>query len=223
MTSLTRHPVLDRVRKLRSGGSRRQHVLHRLSSIEPVRDSNHHHDPTDLVSVLSSLARSLRGGDSLRQAIAGAGNLESTGVIHFLAQRLSSDRSLDQACADFRAIHTARRRRPHSEDEAELVIGVIELAHSMGGDEARLIDSLIHSLIERRHIRHERQAHATTALSSMRMLTWLPVICGLWILTEKNSSRTFVLHTAIGRICLIGGIILNLLGRLWAQRIVLSS
>lgn len=215
--------ILNRVRSLHRGLTLHGHVRHRLRSINPVLGSDDRHDTIDLVSILSSLVRSLRARHSLQQAIIEAGNHQSAGIIRYLAERLSSGRSLDQACAEFRAIDSTYHRRQKSGDVSALVIGVIELAHSMGGDEARLIDSLIHSLIERQHIRQERQAQATTVLSSMRMLTWLPVVCGLWIITESTSSRNFVLHTTVGRICLIAGILLNLLGRFWANRIVTPS
>lgn len=223
MTALLRHQVKNRYRTSFQGVTLRQRIRHRLHASDSRTALNPECDRTDLVSVLSSLSRSLRGGHSLRHAVIEAGNQESAGVIHFLAQRLSAGSALDQACAEFRARRTTRRRRPSTDDENSLVIGVMELAQAMGGDEARLIDSLVHSLIERRHVRHERQTQATTALSSMRLLTWLPIICGLWIVTESDSSRNFIFHTAAGRLCLIAGIVLNLMGRLWAERIVTSS
>ena len=218
---MTRHfwPVHTRV--LRRGVTYRQRVRRRLA----VHDDRH--DPSDLITALSSLTRILRSGQSLRQAIIEVGNHETSGVIHLLALRLSSGQSLDKACGDLLAKpHTARSiRLPGHQQETEgaLVINVIELAYSMGGNEAQLIDSMIHTLIERRHIRLERQTQAATALSSMRMLTYMPVICGLWIVSESESSRTFIFHTAAGYICLGLGITLNVIGRVWSSLIVSSS
>lgn len=100
------------------------------------------------------------------------------------------------------------------------MIRMIGLAHSMGGDEAGLLEATMHSLIERRHERLERSAQAATARASMRLLTWLPLICGLWMAAENPLTRQFLVETAGGRVCLVIGIVLNLLGRLWSRRII---
>jgi Flp pilus assembly protein TadB len=42
-------------------------------------------------------------------------------------------------------------------------------------------------------------------------------------MAESPSSRSFLLHTTFGHICLIVGIFLNAIGRLWAKRIVDSK
>lgn len=227
--ALTQHDMLHRLKKVRQGVTRRQQVRYRLNSASSRDVIKAPSDITDVISALSSISRSLRSGCSLRHAITQAGNRQSAGVIYSLAQQLSTGHALDEACADLRTVRHASgrsrrlRRTPQNlGDETSLVVSVIELAHSMGGDEARLFDSLVHTLIERRHIHNERQTQAATALSSMRMLTWLPVVCGLWIITESPSSRTFILHTTVGQICLVSGIALNLAGRTWARHIVSS-
>ncbi|MFM7870191.1 MAG: hypothetical protein ACKPBG_00730, partial [Actinomycetota bacterium] len=71
-----------------------------------------------------------------------------------------------------------------------------------------------------RQERLERSAQAATVRASMRLLTWLPLICGLWIASENPLTRQFLVETSGGRICLVTGIVLNLLGRLWSRRIV---
>ena len=172
----------------------------------------------DLIAPLSTISRSLRSGSSLRQAISESGSSQSCGVIFLVAQGLSSGRSLDEVCSDLR-MKTAQ----DASGDQILILHVIELAHSMGGNEAQLIDSLTDTLIERRQIHSERLAQAATALSSMRLLTWLPLICGMWMMAESPSSRSFLLHTTFGHICLIVGIILNSIGRLWAKRVVGSK
>lgn len=227
--SLAQQNIRHRLKNVRQGVTRRQQVRYRLHSMHSPSVIKDHSDITDVISALGSISRSLRSGCSLRHAITQSGNRPSAGVIHAVAQRLSTGQALDEACADLRIIHPAsrpsrrlRRTPQHLGNEASLVLSVIELAHSMGGDEARLFDSLIHTLIERRHIHNERQTQATTALSSMRMLTWLPIVCGLWIVTESPSSRTFIFHTTAGQICLVSGIALNLAGRTWARHIVNS-
>ena len=216
--------IVGRIKVRKNGWTLRQRVRHRLVSSPRPSNFGDHHDLTNLVSTLGALSRSLRSGSSLRQAIAEAGSHQTSGVLHLLDQRLRSGLSLEEACGEFwsapKSKRTFLRLRRIEADETALVIHVIELAHAMGGNEARLIDSLIHALIERQHIHSERQTQAATALSSMRMLTWLPIGCGLWIMTESPTSRSFIVHSTAGQICLVVGISLNFIGRHWAQRIV---
>ncbi len=211
----------------RQGLTYRQRVRSRLMNgdLEAVRAPRRkfakvfiNDNPTDLIASLSTISRSLRSGSSLRQAISESGSSQSCGVIFLVAQGMSSGRSLDEVCSDLR-MKTAQ----DASGDQILILHVIELAHSMGGNEAQLIDSLTDTLIERRQIHSERLAQAATALSSMRLLTWLPLICGMWMMAESPSSRSFLLHTTFGHICLIVGIILNSIGRLWAKRVVGSK
>lgn len=100
------------------------------------------------------------------------------------------------------------------------MIQMIGLAHTMGGDQAGLLEATMTSLIERRQERLERSAQAATVRASMRLLTWLPLICGLWIASENPLTRQFLVDTPGGRTCLVTGGVLNLLGRLWSRHII---
>lgn len=215
------------VNQYRHGLTYRQRVRRRLLNcdLEAVKKPRRkfakgfvNDNPTDFFAPLSTISRSLRSGSSLRQAISESGTSNSSGIIYLVAQGLGSGRSLDEICSDLR-MNTDQ----DAGGDQILILHVIELAHSMGGNEAQLIDSLIDTLIERRQIHSERLAQAATALSSMRLLTWLPLLSGMWMMAESPSSRAFLLHTTFGHICLIVGIFLNSLGRLWARKIVGSK
>lgn len=199
MTRLRRH-TLDRWR-----------TNHRLA--DPYRSSC----PTsaaDAVTTLAAVARSVRGGLSLRQAITECGSRQSAGVVHLAARQLRSGRPLSDVCADL-----ADPARGLSGEDRQM-IQMIGLAHSLGGDEAGLLEATMNSLIEKRQERLERSSQAATVRASMRLLTWLPLICGLWIASENPLTRQFLIGTAGGRMCLVTGVALNLLGRLWSRRIV---
>lgn len=168
----------------------------------------------DPVTILAAMARSVRGGLSLRQAIIDCGTRQSSGVVHLAARDLQAGRSLSDVCAH---LADPAMRLPIEDRQ---MIRMIGLAHSMGGDEAGLLEATVHSLIERRQERLERSSQAAAVHASMRLLTWLPLICGLWIASENPLTRHFLVETSGGRICLVTGIVLNLLGRLWSRHII---
>lgn len=197
----------------------RRRIRRRLTlEVRSPTDSSSTADP---VVLLGSIVRSLRAGLTLRQAIIDCGNRQTNGLAHRMTVRLQRGRSLADVCTELSAAIRSRRRTISDEDL--LVVRVIGLAHTMGGDEAGLLEAVMYGIIEKRQSHHERLAQAATAMSSMRVLTWLPVICGLWIAAENPTTRHFLLHSPGGHICLISGCLLNLLGRLWSRRIVQAS
>jgi len=195
----------------------RLHILDRRRIRRRLADPFRSSCPTsaaDAVATLAALARSVRGGLSLRQAIIECGTRQSSGVVHLAARDLRAGRPLSDVCA-----HLADPATRLSIEDRQM-IRMIGLAHGMGGDEAGLLEATMHSLIERRQERLERSAQAATVHASMRLLTWLPLICGLWIASENPLTRQFLVETPGGRICLVTGVVLNLLGRLWSRRII---
>lgn len=160
------------------------------------------------------MARSVRGGLSLRQAITECGSRQPAGAVHLAARELRAGRPLSEVCA-----HLADPTTRLSGEDRQM-IRMIGLAHSMGGDEAGLLEATMNSLIEKRQERLERSAQAATMRASTRLLTWLPLICGLWIAAEDPLAWQFLVGTSGGRICLVTGIVLNLLGRLWSRHII---
>lgn len=195
----------------------RQRVRRRLLNGPSVVQSPSTSDP---VVLLGSLTRSLRAGLTLRQAIIECGAHRTSDLAHRIAAQLQRGRSLTDVCSELSAPN--HRRGALSEEEL-LVIRVIGLTHTLGGDEAGLLESVMHGIVERRQSRYERLAQASTAMSSMRLLTWLPVVCGIWIVSENPTTRHFLLHTPGGHVCSIIGCLLNLLGRFWSRRIVAGT
>lgn len=194
----------------------RRRIRRRLTrEVHSPADSSSTSDP---VVLLGTIVRSLRAGLTLRQAIIDCGTRRTNGPVHRMTVQIQRGRSLADVCAELSASSRSRRRTISGEDL--LMVRMIGLAHTMGGDEAGLLEAVMHSIIEKRRSRHERLAQAATAMSSMRLLTWLPVVCGLWITAENPTTRQFLLDTPGGHVCLISGCLLNLLGRLWSRRIV---
>ncbi|MGA0877666.1 MAG: type II secretion system F family protein [Ilumatobacteraceae bacterium] len=197
----------------------RRRIRQRLTN--EVWTPNEPPSASDPVHLLGSLIRSLHAGFTLRQAIIECGARQMSGLARRMTVQLQQGRSLADVCEEL-STSKVQRRRALSDDEL-LVIRVIGLAHTLGGDEAGLLDSVMQAILDRRRSRNERLTQAATAMSSMRLLTWLPVICGLWIATEDPTTRRFLVEAPGGRICLICGILLNLLGRIWSRRIMGTS
>jgi Flp pilus assembly protein TadB len=101
-----------------------------------------------------------------------------------------------------------------------MTLHVIALASEVGGDIAQQLDCLIDTLLDRSQAKVERQTQAATATASIRMITWLPVLCGVWILSDSSAVRHVLLATPLGWACLTIGIGLNFVGRTWTHKIV---
>ena len=103
-----------------------------------------------------------------------------------------------------------------------MTLHVISLVSEVGGDVAQQLDCLIDTLLDRSQAKAERQTQAATATASMRLITWLPVVCGAWILSDSPAVRRVLLATPLGWACLTIGIGLNFVGRTWTHRMVRS-
>ena len=101
-----------------------------------------------------------------------------------------------------------------------MALHVIALASEVGGDIARQLDCLIDTLLDRSQAKVERQTQAATATASIRLITWLPVVCGVWILSDSPAVRHVLLATPLGWACLTIGVGLNFVGRTWTHKMV---
>jgi tight adherence protein B len=101
-----------------------------------------------------------------------------------------------------------------------MALHVIALASEVGGDIAQQLDCLIDTLLDRSLAKAERETQAATATASIRLITWLPVVCGAWILGDSPAIRQVVFATPLGWVCLTMGIGLNFIGRAWTKRLV---
>jgi len=106
--------------------------------------------------------------------------------------------------------------------DLSVVLHVISLASEVGGDAAHHIDALIDTLLDRSYARQDRQAQASTAMASTRLITWLPVVCAAWIVSDSPAIRKTMLATPLGWTCLALGIGLNLVGRIWTKKLINS-
>lgn len=165
-----------------------------------------------LRDALTHIARCLRSSHTLSAALLSSTTHHPTDVTRRLARMTASGVSLNEAC---------RRVLDHESDrDVVMSLHVLSIAASSGGDIARSIDSLVDTLDDRAHARAERRVQAATAMASTRLITWLPVICGGYVLVDDREVRHTMIATPLGWACLVVGATLNLVGRRWTRMLV---
>ena len=172
----------------------------------------------NLIDALSSMSRSVRSGLSLATALQISISQHPCDVFAQLHSLISRGMALNTAC------HKLLDELSESAETTDhmMALHVIALASEVGGDIAQQLDCLIDTLLDRSLSQAERQTQAATATASMRLITWLPVVCGSWILSDSPAVRHVLLATPLGWACLTVGVGLNLVGRTWTKRLVRS-
>lgn len=131
---------------------------------------------------------------------------------------MSRGDSIETSCRSAADEIIARKRQTPAERDAVVALHVLSVADSIGGRVADQLESLIDTLRERVLQRRERRTQAASAAASIRLLTWLPVVCGLLVLVDSSEIRGFLFGTTGGWVCLALGIGSNIVGRLWLER-----
>ena len=170
----------------------------------------------NLIDALSSMSRSVRSGLSLATALQISISQHPCDLFAQLHSLISRGMALNTAC------HKLLDELSESAETTDhmMTLHVIALASEVGGDIARQLDCLIDTLLDRSQAKVERQTQAATATASMRLITWLPVVCGAWILSDSPAVRHVLLATPLGWACLTIGVGLNFVGRTWTHKMV---
>ena len=170
----------------------------------------------NLIDALSSMSRSVRSGLSLATALQISISQHPCDLFAQLHSLISRGMPLNTAS------HKLLDDLPESAENTDhmMTLHVIALASEVGGDIARQLDCLIDTLLDRSQAKVERQTQAATATASIRLITWLPVICGAWILSDSPAVRHVLLATPLGWACLTIGVGLNFVGRTWTHKMV---
>ena len=161
------------------------------------------------------VARSSRSGSSLTQAIGEA------------------DRETPPACRPFPEIgHAVARGRAlldalgDDSGDPSTAIGVVapvlRACADLGGPPAVPLERVADVLLARATERDERIAGTAQARLSARVLTALPFAVVLFLAVSEPAIRD-ALTTPAGTACLVGGIVLNALGRWWMAALIRGS
>lgn len=168
-----------------------------------------------LPDALDDVARSLRSGASLVQALDEVGRTGSgpaTTSLARLAEATARGVPLAAACGRWSEVVPL--------PEVRVAATALSLAASAGGAQARALDSAATSLRERAAVAGTVRAATAQARLSAVVLTLLAPAFTTWTVATDPGVRTFLLGGAAGWGCLAAGAVLDLAGALWIARIV---
>lgn len=186
--------------------------------VERVDGALHSHDARierELPAALEGMARSLRSGASIPQAVAEA----SSRAPAPLAQDLALvDRWLSSGVALEDALRSWATARPTP--GVRLAAAALGLSGRLGGSGARAVDRLARSLRDRRSVQRELAALAAQARLSAGVILLAPLAFGALGLAVDGRTARFLFATPLGLACLGGALVLDLGALLWMRRIV---
>lgn len=171
----------------------------------------------DCLVVAETVDRQLRAGSTLTAALRSATRVHRQAWCRDIVRSIDRGSTLASA-AESQLDLEMRRRRP--DGDLVLTLQVLAMAAEVGGESTRHIDALADTLRARRRAAADRLTHASTAVASIRLLTWLPALCAVWMVVDDPSVRAVLLASPIGWGCLLAGVTFNLLGRHWTNRLV---
>jgi Flp pilus assembly protein TadB len=159
------------------------------------------------------IARRVRSGSSLRDAVTGAPCDAAVGrAITPLVLGLDRGQSLTDA------VDRVDTARPH----LHLALGVLAAASRIGGPSAASIDRAAVLLRQRAADLEERSTHAAQARLSTHVMTAVPLVM-LAVLVVTDADVRSAATSPTGATCIVAGLALNAAGWLWMHRIVRTS
>ena len=171
-----------------------------------------------LPDFLESVARSLRSGSSLPKAA--METIEGPPALAWpLPEELKDVRAGIAAGAPFQQVLADWRTRRQLR-AVRLAVAAMSLGAGVGGERARAIDGVAHTLREHQALRRELDVSAAQARLSAAVVAGLPLMFLLLTEAVGGQGGQFLLGTSAGLLCLVGGIVLNCAGAWWMRRIV---
>jgi Flp pilus assembly protein TadB len=162
----------------------------------------------DYAVLLEAIARQVRSGSSLTGAF--LAEISTSSPLGEVAGRISAGVSMADALHDL---------VPTDADLAFVVQALRATAH-LGGPIAATLDEAAAVLRERSAARAERRAHGSQARLSARVLTVVPLVFAAWSTIASYQTRAVYVSTAAGAACAVCGLMLNVLGWRWMNRIL---
>lgn len=166
-----------------------------------------------LPELLELLARSLRGGADLHGALADlavSGNPAGRTLKPVLRRVEDGGRlgeALDQWVVDL------------GHRDASVVRAVVRLGDSTGGSMAPALDRAAATIRERSALRGEIRALTSQSRASALVISLSPLGFLLVVAATDPKTSHVLFSTAIGRVCLVGGLALDGLGLIWMSRL----
>lgn len=167
-----------------------------------------------LPEVLESIARALRSGASLLQAldeVAATAPTEAGCQFGGVAERARAGSSLVEALEEV----AARRPLPG----VRLAVAALALGVETGGAQARAIDGVAATLRDRLNVAAEVQALSSQARASAVVIALAPLGFGAFAVAADRRTGEFLLNSGLGIAFLVAGLVLDAAGWLWMQRV----
>lgn len=164
-------------------------------------------------AALDAVAGSLRGGSALPTAL---GDAASVGG------RLGAElETMTRHVRDGRPLPEVVEEWARADDPATALAGAsLTLAASVGGPGADAVEAAAASLRERAAIEGEVAALSVQARLSAVILSVAPLGFAVLLVSLDPTSARFLLATPAGWACIVVGLVLDLAGAAWMQRLV---
>ena len=167
-----------------------------------------------LPEALEAVARSLRSGSSLLQAVEEAGSTTSGALgseLRAVAARARRGSSLVDSLDDLAA------RRPIG--SLQLAVSALCLGIETGGAQAQAVDGVAATIRDRHNLAAEVRALSSQARASAAVMGLSPIGFGVFAGATDPRTATFLLHTPLGLAFVAGGLVLDAVGWLWMRRL----
>jgi tight adherence protein B len=163
---------------------------------------------------LERIGSELRSGGTVATAIAGVAN--GTGVLASDAARVVARVRLGSGLPD--ALHSWARERPAF--GVDVAAGALALSATVGAPAAGALDGLASSLRARLSVIAEARALSAQARYSALVIGVAPVVYLAGSAIVDPRSVHVLVGTGAGRMCLVSGLGLELLGAAWMRAII---
>lgn len=170
-----------------------------------------------LPAALEAVARSLRSGASLRQAVEEAGTPARGGGRALAAELARAAAEAGQGASLVSALEAVAVRRPLP--GVRLGVAALCLGAETGGAQARAVDGVAATVRERQAVAAELRALSSQARISALVIGLAPVGFGFFAAATDPRTAEFMLHTPAGLMLLVAGLVLDGLGWLWMQHL----
>lgn len=170
-----------------------------------------------LAGALEDLARSLRSGASLGQALREVSSSGGNAVERDLAAVVAR---VDAGETVSTALGWWRDRRPES--GVVLAVAALDLASDVGGSRARAVDQVAATLRERLALAGELRAQSSQARLSAVVLIVAPVVFACVAAVTDPRVLAFLVTEPLGWACVTAGVVLDAAGGVWMTRVTRS-
>lgn len=164
--------------------------------------------------VLRMMASGLRVGLGLRQSMIVVVN-EAAEPARSEFARVLGQTAIGVSIYD--ALDKLSERMPSN--EITMMTRSIRVQSQTGGNLARVLETLAETIKQRRRVLRKMKALTAEARSSGYVVSGLPLLVGGIIMLFQEHMRVAMLTTFVGRMCLLGVLVLVGLGQLWMNKL----